>query len=262
MLALSRPSYHNDVMPKPVLRVEGLTKRYGDFTAVDRISFSVYEGKIVGLLGPNGAGKTTTIQMLLSLLSPTEGRIEVFGKELWAHRETILENVSFAAPYASLPYNLTVYENLMVFATLYGVRGYRERVERMLTEFRLQEFRDQRSGGLSSGEQTRLSLAKAFLNRPRLLLLDEPTSSLDPSIARELRREIYERTQAMRGAVLWTSHNMREVEVMCDRVVFLRRGRIIADDTPENLRKRFRQDDLEDVFISLADEATTEAQPL
>lgn len=247
-------------MTRPILEVEQLTKHYGDFAAVDRISFAIHEGQIVGLLGPNGAGKTTTIQMLLSLLTPTEGRIQVFGRELWDHREEILEKVNFAAPYAALPYNLTVRENLMFFATLYGVRDYRRRVHQMLAEFRLQPFQRQRTGGLSSGEQTRLSLAKAFLNRPRLLLLDEPTSSLDPSIARELRGEIYNRITAIQGAVLWTSHNMREIETMCDRVVFLRKGRIIADDSPENLRTRFRKDDLEDIFISLADEQAAEVR--
>lgn len=243
-------------MATPILQLRNLTKQYGDFKAVKGISFAVHEGEIVGLLGPNGAGKTTTIQMLLSLLMPTSGTIEVFGRDLWAHREAALEQVNFAAPYASLPYNLTIYENLMVFATLYAVPDYRDRVNEMIAAFDLEDFRDQRSGGLSSGEQTRLSLAKAFLNNPRLLLLDEPTSSLDPAVARDLRAHIAERIRGHQGAVLWTSHNMREVETMCDRVVFLRHGEIIANDTPDALRRRFQQTDLEEIFIRLAEDGT------
>jgi ABC-2 type transport system ATP-binding protein len=245
-------------MAATILEVSDLTKRYGEFTAVDRISFTVNAGEIVGLLGPNGAGKTTTIHMLLSLLSPTAGTIRVFGKELWEHREEILQAMNFAAPYAALPYNLTVFENLMFFATLYGVPRHRERAEQMLAEFQLEPFRRQRAGSLSSGEQMRLALAKAFLNTPRLLLLDEPTVSLDPAVARELRGEIQARTAREEGAILWTSHNMREIESMCDRIIFLRGGRIIADDSPGRLRAQFETKDLEELFISLAEEGPGE----
>lgn len=237
-----------------VVQVENLTKKYGKFTAVDNISFEIKEGEVVGFLGPNGAGKSTTIHMLLSLLAPTEGTIEIFGKSLKDHREEILQNINFAAPYAALPYNLTPYENLFVFALLYGVKNAREKVETLLKEFHLEKFRKARTGELSSGEQTRLELAKAFLNEPKLLLLDEPTSSLDPAIARELRKEVYNRTKKVGGAVLWTSHNMREIEVMCDRVIFLSHGTIVADDTQENLRNQFEKSDLEEIFIQLAEE--------
>lgn len=235
-----------------ILRVQELTKRYGDFTAVDRVSFQVQEGEIVGLLGPNGAGKTTTIHMLLSLLEPTEGKIEVFDRELFSHREEILEKVNFVAPYAGLPHNLSVRENLTVFGLLYGIKNLREKIEALLKDFHLLEFRDSRTGILSSGEQTRLALAKAFLNSPKLLLLDEPTVSLDPAIARELRQAIYYRMKEIKGAVVWTSHNMREVETMCTRIIFLLHGKIVADDTPENLKKTFQKQDLEDIFVSLA----------
>lgn len=237
-----------------ILKVENLTKIYNKVTAVDHISFEVKEGEIVGLLGPNGAGKTTTIQMLLSLLEPTDGKIEIFGKDLSRQREEVLERVNFAAPYASLPYNLTPRENLTVFAYLYGVKNRGERVEKLLKDFRLSQFSKTRTGALSSGEHTRLALAKAFLNDPKLLLLDEPTASLDPAIAREIRKDIYERMKNLKGAVLWTSHNMREVETMCDRVIFLMHGKIIVEGTPKNLKEQFHENDLEEIFVSLAKE--------
>ena len=245
-----------------ILKVENLTKRYNGLTAVDHISFEVGEGEIVGLVGPNGAGKTTTIQMLLSLVEPSEGRIEVFGRDLASHREAILEKMNFAAPYAALPYNLTVYENLMVFSFLYGVRHRKAKIESLLDEFRLTEFRHQRTGALSSGEQTRVGLAKAFLNDPKLLLLDEPAASLDPVIARALRSRVAQRIKAAQGAIVWTSHNMREIETMCDRIIFLSRGRVVADDTLENLRRRFNRQDLEEIFITLAEEAQGRVKPL
>ncbi len=236
----------------PILNVENLTKTYGSITAVDHISFEVKEGEIVGLVGPNGAGKTTTIQMILSLLASTSGTIQIFGKNLEEYREEILEKVNFAAPYAALPHNLTIYENLKVFSLLYGVRSHKEKIKSLLTEFNLVSMKNTRAGALSSGEHTRLALAKAFLNDPRLLLLDEPTSSLDPAIARDLRTKIYYRMKEIHGAVLWTSHNMKEVETMCDRVLFLIQGKIVASDTPENLRKQFQKEDLEEIFITLA----------
>lgn len=193
--------------------------------------------------------------MILSLLEPTEGRIQIFGRDLWQAREELAAKMNFVAPYASLPHNLTVYENLNVFSLLYGVQNRKEKIGSLLKDFRLLEFRNQRTGVLSSGEQTRVALAKAFLNSPKLLLLDEPTVSLDPAIARELRSIIYEKMKASGGAVLWTSHNMREIESMCDRVLFLLHGKIVADDTPDNLRKKFGKSDLEELFVSLAQES-------
>lgn len=235
-----------------ILKVEGLTKRYGELTVVDHISFHIEEGEVVGLIGPNGAGKTTTIHMLLSLLEPTEGNIEIFGQDLSRHRVRILEKVNFTAPYAALPHNLSIRENLIVFALLYNVPNVREKVEALIRDFRLTQFRNTKTGALSSGEQTRLALAKAFLNNPKLLLLDEPTASLDPVVAKEFRVHIQERMKALEGAILWTSHNMREIETMCTRVIFLLHGKIVADDTPENLRRKFQKQDLEDIFVSLA----------
>jgi len=237
-----------------VLKVKNITKTYKNTTAVDNISFELKEGEIVGLLGPNGAGKSTTIQMLLSLLEPTKGSIEVFEKDLKLHRESILQQMNFATSYSMLPHNLTPLENLKVFALFYGVKNWKEKAGMLLEEFNLSNFKNARTGGLSSGEQMRLVLAKAFLNNPKLLLLDEPTSSLDPAVARDLRQKIYYKAQENGGTILWTSHNMREIEAMCDRIIFLAHGKIVANDTAENLKKTFQTNDLEDIFITIANQ--------
>lgn len=242
-----------------LLRVRNLTKKYNGFTAVDGVSFEIREGEIVSLLGPNGAGKTTTIQMLLALVSPTSGDIEIFGENLKGHREDLLSRMNFTAPYSLLPYNLTPKEGLTVFAFLYGVRNYKQKVKFLLDEFRLSELVSKKIGQLSSGEQMRLGVAKAFVNNPKLLLLDEPTASLDPPTARELRAKILKLIRESSGAVLWTSHNMREVEAVSDRIIFLSRGQIMADDTPRNLKKRFGQEDLEEIFITIAKEPVSES---
>jgi ABC-2 type transport system ATP-binding protein len=238
-----------------ILRVREITKQYGNLTAVDRASFEIEEGEIVSLLGPNGAGKTTIIQMLLTLVSPTGGDIEIFGKTLKGHREELLSMMNFTAPYSVLPYNLTVKEALTVFSLLYGVRNYRERVSFLIDEFELGQLSDKKVGRLSSGEQMRIGIAKAFVNNPRLLLLDEPTASLDPVIARGLRAKILELVRTAGGAILWTSHNMREIEEVSDRIIFLSRGQIVANDSPENLKTSFGQEDLEEIFISIGKES-------
>jgi ABC-2 type transport system ATP-binding protein len=234
-----------------ILRVANLTKQYDNLTAVNRISFEIKEGEIVSLLGPNGAGKTTTIQMLLTLVSPTSGDIEIFGKTLKDHREELLSRMNFTAPYSVLPYNLTTREALKVYSLLYGVRNYRKRVSFLIAEFDLGWMADKKVGQLSSGEQMRIGIAKAFVNNPGLLLLDEPTASLDPAIARELRAKILKLVRKAGGAILWTSHNMREIEQVSDRIIFLSRGKIVADDSPDNLKSYFGQEDLEEIFISI-----------
>lgn len=249
---LCSKSYNLTVM-QPILKVTNLTKQYKDKLAVDSISFEIRAGEIVGLLGPNGAGKTTIIQMLLSLLTPTQGSVEIFGKDLNNHREEILAQMNFVGPYASLPYNLSPAQNLLIFSYLYGIPHPKERVQELLKEFRLTQFTGKRSGGLSSGEQTRLATAKALLNNPRLLLLDEPTASLDPANARILREKIRQHVKRPDTAVFWTSHNMLEVEQMCDRIIFLSQGKIIADDTPANIREKFHQQSLEDLFVALSE---------
>jgi ABC-2 type transport system ATP-binding protein len=220
-----------------VLEVKKLKKTFGSFTAVDDISFNIKEGEIVGVLGPNGAGKTTTIQMLLSVLTPTSGEIIYFGKNLKTHREEILEQVNFSTTYTNLPWRLTVRENLTYSSYFYEIKNRKKRVNDIIELFKLQDFADKSISQLSAGQNTRVNLAKAFLNHPKILLLDEPTASLDPDIASYLRKIILQRKKDYEMSVIWTSHNMTEVEEMCDRVVFINKGKIIADDKPEMLAK-------------------------
>jgi ABC-2 type transport system ATP-binding protein len=239
---------------EPVLRVDRLRKDYGALEAVKGISFEVCPGEVVGLLGVNGAGKTTTISMVLGVLEPTSGTIQVGGIDLEGNRARALGCTNFAAVYAPLPGNLTVYENLRVFGLLYGVNEFKARAEQVLADFELEKFRNAKCGLLSSGEQTRVGLAKAMLNQPRLLLLDEPTASIDPASARDIRRTI--RSFAQKGAVgvLWTSHNMYEVEEVCDRVLLLSRGEIILEGDPKELPALHGKRTLEDLFVSVARE--------
>lgn len=220
-----------------VLEVKNLTKKFGSFTAVDGISFDIKKGEIVGLLGPNGAGKTTTIQMLLSVLTPTAGEIKYFDKDLKTHREEILERVNFSTTYTSLPWRLTVRENLTFVSYFYEIKHRKKRVDEIIELFKLQDFAGKSIRQLSAGQNTRVNLAKAFLNYPKILLLDEPTASLDPDIASYLRDVILKMKNDYDMSIIWTSHNMAEVEEMCDRVIFINKGKIIADDKPEMLAK-------------------------
>ena len=238
----------------PVLSVRELRKVYGSTTAVDGISFDVGRNEIVGLLGPNGAGKTTTINMILGVLEPSAGSIRIEGLDITMHRSQALERTNFAGVYAPLPGNLTVAQNLRIFGLLYGVRNLSDRIEALLRQFDLERFRDVKSGVLSSGEQTRLCLAKAMLNRPRLLLLDEPTASLDPATARDLRTTILQIAAQDTGGLLWTSHNMYEVEGVCDRVLFLSHGKILLEGDPKTLPREHGKETLEDLFIAVARE--------
>ncbi|HUO20937.1 MAG TPA: ABC transporter ATP-binding protein [Caulobacteraceae bacterium] len=237
------------------LSVEGLSKTYGPIRAVDAVSFSVASGEIVGLVGPNGAGKTSTINMILGVLEPTSGAIRIGALDLAATPSEALSNTNFAAVYAPLPGNLTVEQNLRVFGMIYGVRPLTARIEAVLDEFDLQRHRRQKCGVLSSGEQTRVTLAKAMLNNPRLLLLDEPTASIDPSSARDIRARIKDFAARGQGAVLWTSHNMYEVAEVCHRVLFMARGRILLQGEPDALIREHGAANLEDLFISMAHEA-------
>ncbi len=237
-----------------VLQVVELRKRYGDTAAVDGVSFSVRPREIVGLLGPNGAGKTTTLNMLLGVLTPTSGSIQIEGLDLAQHRSEAMERANFAAVYAPLPGNLTVAQNLRFFGMLYGVPALTARIDSLLGQFNLLQFRDTKCGVLSSGEQTRVGLAKALLNRPRLLLLDEPTASLDPATAQDLRAQIRQSVAEGTGGVLWTSHNMYEVEDVCDRVLFLSRGKILLEGDPKTLPAAHGKKSLEELFVALARE--------
>ena len=248
---------------RPVLEVLDLCKSYSALRAVDGISFSLARNEIVGLLGPNGAGKTTTINMLLGVLQPTAGTIRVDGVDLARQRRRALARTNFAAVYAPLPGNLTVEQNLRFFALLYGVRNSRERIQALLSQFDLERFRRTKCGVLSSGEQTRVCLAKALLNDPRLLLLDEPTASLDPATAQDIRRGIREMAHHSGRAILWTSHNMQEVEQVCDRVLLMSRGRILLQGDPSVLPGEHGAATLEELFISVAREplAYQDSQP-
>jgi ABC-2 type transport system ATP-binding protein len=237
-----------------ILSVSNLRKSYGTTVAVDGISFSVAPREIVGLLGPNGAGKTTTINMLLGVLAPTAGVIRIDGHDLATARREALIRTNFAAVYAPLPGNLTVAQNLRVFGMLYGVANLTRRIGELLEQFDLGAFRDTKCGVLSSGEQTRVCLAKAMLNTPVLLLLDEPTASLDPSTALDVRTKIRSSTASGVGGVLWTSHNMYEVEEVCDRVLFLSHGRVLLEGNPRTLPSEHGKTTLEELFITVARE--------
>jgi ABC-2 type transport system ATP-binding protein len=238
----------------PTLDVSNLRKSYGNTLAVDDLTFSTAPGEIVGLLGPNGAGKTTTINMILGVLEPSAGRIEIEQHNLATDRRQALLRTNFAAVYAPLPGNLTVEQNLRFFGMLYGVQSITNRIDVLLEGFDLARFRRTKCGVLSSGEQTRVCLAKAMLNSPSLLLLDEPTASLDPATAREVRAKIRGLATERRVSVLWTSHNMYEVEAVCDRVLFLSRGKVLLEGNPKTLPQEHGKRTLEELFIAVARE--------
>ncbi len=240
-----------------VLSVSDLCKTYGTTVAVEHVSFTVGCNEIVGLLGPNGAGKTTTINMVLGVLAPTCGTIHIEGVDLAKQRARALSCTNFAAVYAPLPGNLTVAQNLRIFGMIYAVKNLEQRIEELLRQFDLARFRNIKSGVLSSGEQTRLSLAKAMLNRPQLLLLDEPTASLDPATALDIRAKIRDFAAQGTGGVLWTSHNMYEVQDVCDRVLFLSHGNILLEGDPKTLPREHGKSTLEELFITVAREPLT-----
>ncbi len=241
-------------MKAKVLSVRGLRRIYGSTVAVDAVSFDVERDETVGILGPNGAGKTTTINMILGVLAPSAGTIRIDGKDIAADRRRTMERVNFAAVYAPLPGNLTVSQNLKVFALMYGLRDASTRVGELLDRFGLSPFRRVKCGLLSSGEQTRLCLVKAFLNRPRLLLLDEPTASLDPASAREIRATIRDLAAEDEMGILWTTHNMYEATEVCRRVLLLSAGRIVLEGDPKTLPHQHGKGTLEDLFIAVARE--------
>ena len=240
--------------PFPALRALALSKLYGSVTALDDVSFTENKGEILGLLGPNGAGKTTTINMVLGVLSATNGKVEIDGIDIARNRARALARTNFAAVYAALPGNLTVVENLRVFGLLYGISDLRRRVDELLQEFDLEQLRHTKCGLLSSGEQTRAALAKALLNKPQLLLLDEPTASLDPSAAQLIRAKIKSLATADGCGILWTSHNMNEVTAVCDRVLFLSRGKVLLEGDPKTLPREHGSATLEELFIRVARE--------
>ena len=244
-------------MSMHAIKTQDLTKRFrtgksAEVTAVDAISFTVARGSVTGLLGGNGAGKTTTISMLLGLLLPTAGTIEVLGVDMVRHRHAALPRMNFSSPYVELPHRLTVRENLTVYGHLYGLKGVRHRVEELAEHLDLTRFLDRPSGGLSAGQKTRVALAKALLNRPELLLLDEPTASLDPDTADWIRTYLERYRQESGATILLASHNMLEVERLCDAVLMMRQGRIVDHGTPSALLARYGRDSLEEVFLDIA----------
>lgn len=223
-----------------ILSVKNLKKVYGKkkpFTAVDEISFDLKSGEILGLLGPNGSGKTTTIQMLLGTLSKTSGSIYYFGKEFPRYRSEVLQSVTFASTYTSLPYVLTVDENLKCFGLYYGIRDYESKTDPLLERFGILDKKHAPISALSAGQITRLMIVKAFFTDPKIVLLDEPTASLDPDVCLEVCRFLLEQREKNGISILFTSHKMEEVSELCDRTIFLKKGKIIADDLPENLAK-------------------------
>jgi ABC-2 type transport system ATP-binding protein len=222
-------------MENIILEVKNLTKKFGSFTAVDNLSFSIKDGEILGLLGPNGAGKTTTIQMLLGVMEPTVGSIAYFGKTFKKYRTQILKDINFSSTYISLPWQYTITEILNIFARLYGVGNKDKRIQKLLEEFEIDHLQKKSFLDLSSGEKTRVLLAKAFLNYPKIILLDEPTASLDVDIAVKVRQFLKRQKREYNVSMLFTSHNMPEVEEICDRILILNNGTVIAQDTPNNL---------------------------
>jgi len=236
----------------PAILVQDLSKHYGPVRAVDGISFTVARGATCALLGGNGAGKTTTIAMLLGLLLPTGGRIRILGEEVPRHRQRVLSRMNFSSPYVDLPQRLTVTENLTVYGRLYGVRRIPERLAALGRDLDIADFFKRPYGSLSAGQKTRVALAKALLNEPEILLLDEPTASLDPDTADRMRGILTDYQQRSGATLLLASHNMSEVERLCDQVIMLRAGRVVASGTPRELIHRYGRKDMEEVFLDIA----------
>ena len=235
-----------------VIIVDRLVKKYKGGTAVAGISFALAPGSVTGLLGGNGAGKTTTIAMIMGLVEPTAGSIHVLGAEMPRQRYRVLHRMNFESPYVEMPMRLTVRQNLEVFAHLYGVADVSGRIATLAEELDLTGLLDRPTGKLSAGQKTRVSLAKSLLNRPQVLLLDEPTASLDPDTADWVRSRLERYRVENRATILLASHNMSEVERLCERVIIMKTGRIEDDDTPEALLARYGRDTLEEVFLDVA----------
>ena len=234
------------------IEVERLVKQYKSTRAVDDISFRIVRGSITGLLGGNGAGKTTTIAMIMGLVLPTSGRVAVLGHSMPDGRAQVLGRMNFESPYVDMPMRLTVRQNLTIFGRLYAVRNLSERIRQLASDLDLNDFLDRPNGKLSAGQKTRVALAKALVNQPELLLLDEPTASLDPDTADWVREHLESYRKQHEATILLASHNMLEVERLCDRVIILKRGRIEEDDSPDGIMARYSRATLEEVFLDVA----------
>ncbi len=239
-------------MGGPAIAVSGLGKSYGAVVAVDHVTFEIARGSVTGLLGGNGAGKTTTIAMIMGLVLPSAGAIEVLGHDMLADRHAALKRMNFESPYVDMPLRLTVRQNLTVFGTLYGVSGLKARIAETADNLDLTHLLDRPTGKLSAGQKTRVSLAKALINDPELLLLDEPTASLDPDTADWVRGHLSRYRETRNATILLASHNMPEVERMCDRVLMMQAGRIVDDGAPAALLAKYGRATLEDVFLDVA----------
>lgn len=241
----------NDPAP-PIVDVDRLSKRYKTTLAVDDISFRLPRGSVTGLLGGNGAGKTTTIAMIMGLVLPTSGTVRVMGADMARQARHVLHRMNFESPYVDMPMRLTVRQNLKVFGRLYAVGDLDARIAELADDFNLAALLDRRTGSLSAGQKTRVSLAKSLINSPDLLLLDEPTASLDPDTADWVRARIEAYRKRHDATILLASHNMYEVERLCDRVIIMKEGRIADDDTPAGILGRYNRATLEDVFLDVA----------
>jgi len=241
-----------DANAPAAIEVAHLTKLYKQTRAVDDISFSIARGSITGLLGGNGAGKTTTIATIMGLVLPTSGRVQVLGHPMPRDAAKVLGRMNFESPYVDMPMRLTVRQNLGIFGRLYAVEHLRERIAQLADDLDLNDFIDRPNGKLSAGQKTRVALAKALINQPELLLLDEPTASLDPDTADWVREHLQNYRKAHQATILLASHNMLEVERLCDRVIIMKRGRIEDDDTPARLLARYGRRTLEEVFLDVA----------
>jgi ABC-2 type transport system ATP-binding protein len=239
-------------VPINAIEVEHLRKVFGEVVAVDDLTFTVPQGEVVGLLGGNGAGKTTTLSMLLSLLLPTSGRITVLGEDIARHRYRVLGRMNFSSPYVDLPHRLTVRQNLEVYARLYGVRDVKGRVQELARRLEFEELMKRPLGQLSAGQKTRVALAKALVNHPDMLLLDEPTASLDPDSADWMRGLLRDYQKETGASILLASHNMVEVERLCSHVLLMRTGRIVERGSPQELIGKYGRDTMEEVFLDIA----------
>lgn len=236
----------------PAIEVKNLEKRFGAVHAVDGISFTLARGEVLGLLGGNGAGKTTTIGMIVGLVRPTSGSVRVFGADMAHERYRVLGRMNFESPYVDMPHRLTVRQNLKVFALLYGVRDIEARIDELARDLDLLNFLDREAGKLSAGQKTRVALAKSLINAPDLLLLDEPTASLDPDTADWIRTRIETYCTKYNASILLASHNMAEVERLCDRVIIMKSGRIADEGSPAELMARHGRETMEQVFLDVA----------
>jgi ABC-2 type transport system ATP-binding protein len=250
-----------DSAKSAAIEVARLIKLYKTTRAVDDVSFRITRGSITGLLGGNGAGKTTTIAMIMGLVLPTSGRIQVLGRSMPEQSDHVRGRMNFESPYVDMPGRLTVRQNLTIFGRLYAVANLGERIEKLAADLELGEFLDRANGKLSAGQKTRVALAKALINQPELLLLDEPTASLDPDTADWIRQHLETYRKENGATILLASHNMLEVERLCDRVIIMKRGRIEDDDTPDNIMVRYNRATLEEVFLDVARGRVQEGTP-